>query len=260
MILTNQPFLWRSRASGQRACLCLHGLGGGIYELELLAQRLHQQGMTVRGINYPGHDHPGPRMPSSTWQQWYTAIEQAYLDLRQVYEQISLIGFSTGCPLGLHLAAHYPIERLALLSPFLRLRHRWFYLWRPEDYLYSSLGQWMVDVPRLRLPISDPDMRDQVKQIRVFRSFNLPTVRSALELIEQVKTEVSGIQCPILIIQSQQDSVVDPEGAQDYHRQLGSPHKQLLWLHHSDHLISLDREREQVSQAVCQFVAAERLG
>lgn len=259
-MLTNQPFLWRSQGSKPPACLCLHGLGGGIYELEPLAQQLHQQGLTVRGINYPGHDKPSPRMPSSTWQQWYGAIEQAYLDLRQEYEQISILGFSTGCPLGLHLAAQYPVGRLVLLSPFLRLRHRWYYLWRPEEYLYSSLGQWVEDVPRLKLPISDPNMRDQAEQILVFQSFNLPAVRSALELIEKVKGELSGIHNPTLIIQSQQDSVVDPEGAQDYYQYLGSTQKQILWLERSDHLITLDREREQVYQAVYQFLAGESYG
>lgn len=256
-MLTNQPFLWRAEGSSHQACLCLHGLGGGVYELELLAQRLHQQGLTVRGINYPGHDRPRTQMPPSSWPEWYGAIEQAYGELRQEYDQISIVGFSTGCPLGLHLAAQYPIQKLVLISPFLRLRHRWYYLFPPEEYLKGPIGQLIDDVPRLRLPISDPHMRQQAQQILVFRSFNLPTVRSALELIEQVKSELSAIQSPTLVLQSHLDSVVDPAGAESYYRELGSDQKQMIWLEKSDHLVTLDVEREQVYQAACQFLGED---
>ncbi len=256
-MLTNRPFLWRAERSSDQACLCLHGLGGGIYELEILAQRLHQRGLTVRGINYPGHDHPTPRMPPSSWPEWYGAIEQAYGELRQEYDQISIVAFSTGCPLGLHLAARYPIQKLVLLSPFYRLRHRWYYLFRPEDYLDSILGQLIDDVPRLRLPITDPHMRQQAGQILVFRSFNLSAVRSALELIGKLKSELPEIHNPTLILQSHRDSVVDPTGAEAYYQGLGSEGKQLIWLKRSDHLITLDIEREQVYQVACRFLVEE---
>lgn len=253
-MLTNQPFFWPADTSSNQACLCLHGLGGGVYELEDLARALHRQGLTVRGLNYPGHDQPCNRMPHSSWPQWYEAIAQAYGELREYADRISLVSFSTGCALGLHLAAQYPVDRLVLLSPFFQIRHQWYYILRPETYL-QILGGLITDVPRRSLPIQDPVQRARAEQIPSFRSFSLPAVRSALDLIEIVKGELPQIYTPTLILQSRQDSVVDPHGANYCYRHLGTAQKQIIWLDRSDHLISLDRDAHRVLQAVTQFLA-----
>ncbi len=149
MKLSNQPFLLES-ATSDHACLLLHGLGGGVYEMQLLGEYLHQQGFTVQGINYPGHDQPLTKMPTSRWQEWYEHIVENYQKLVQRYTNVSIIGFSTGCPLALYLAANNPVKHLVLLSPFLAIRHEWYYLLRPEVYLFS-LGYFLSDVPLTRV-------------------------------------------------------------------------------------------------------------
>lgn len=249
--LHNDPFYLRYPEG--KACLCLHGLGGGSYELLLLANQIHQHGITVRGFNYPGHDRPAKQMPNSYWQDWYARTLEIYQDLQKDYREISVIGFSTGCLLGLHLAAQYPIEKLVLLSPFLRIRHQWYYGLRPETYV-KTLGQWIQDVPRLKLPIQDPMMRSEATKVAYFQTFNIPAVRSALALIDLVREELSHIQTPLLMIQSCQDTVVDPQGAEEIMQSIGSQQKSLHRLSHSDHIISLDQERETVFAQVVAFL------
>ena len=253
-MLSNEPFLWRGR--GDHACLLLHGLGGGIYELQWLAERLLAAGLTVQGFNYPGHDRPVLRMPPSRWTEWYGRVLEHYLALRQEYPRLSLVGFSTGCLLALHLAFAHPVHKLVLLAPFFAIRHHWYYLFRPEQYLHS-LGWLLEDVPRFRLPIRDGDVRALAEKVAYFRSFNLTAVRSALELIERVKGEVASIQVPTLILQPRQDTVVDPEQAAWLYQELGSAQKSLHWLEHSDHLLTLDCERETVFAQVCAFLTQD---
>ncbi|MCS6812230.1 MAG: alpha/beta fold hydrolase [Cyanobacteria bacterium] len=253
-MLKNEPFLWEVEATRDRACLMLHGLGGGVYEMQLLGDYLYQRGLTVQGINYPGHDRPSPKMPASTWEQWYGHALATYQALAQRYQAISLVGFSTGCPLALHLAANYPVERLVLLSPYFAIRCYWYLLVPPEVYLHSFLGKWIADLPRLALPIRDRAMRQQAEAIAFFQSFNLSAVRSASELIALAKAELPTIQSPTLIIQSPKDTVVDPSGAKLVYNTLGSAEKRLHWLRQSDHIISLDVEREEVFQEVGCFL------
>jgi carboxylesterase len=178
--LSNEPFLWRG--AGEHACLLLHGLGGGVYELQWLAERLLAAGLTVQGFNYPGHDSAPHRlhdrrsahMPPSRWTEWYGRALEHYLALRQEYPCLSLVGFSTGCLLALHLAFAHPIHKLVLLAP-------------SEQYL-NSLGWLLKEVPRLSLPIRDGDVRALAEKVAYFRSFNLSAVRSALELIKRTAT------------------------------------------------------------------------
>ena len=253
MKLTNQPFLLES-ATNDHACLLLHGLGGGVYEMQLLGEFLHQHGFTVQGINYPGHDRAATKMPASTWQEWYKHIEDNHKELAKKYENVSIIGFSTGCPLALHLAAKQSVQNLVLLSPFLAIRHQWYYLLRLELYLFS-VGHLIADVPRLKgLPISDKAMLQLATEAAFFKTFNLASVRSAIELINIVKSLLPQIEEPTLIIQSVKDSVVDPEGARIIYQQLGSKKKKLYWLQDSDHTISLDIEREIVFEEIKKFL------
>lgn len=253
MKLSNQPFLLETPTS-DRACLLLHGLGGGVYEMQLLGEYLHQQSFTVQGINYPGHDLPSTKMPASRWQEWYEHIVETYQKLAQKYSHISIIGFSTGCPLALYLAANYSVKNLVLLSPFLAIKHQWFYLLRPEIYLHS-LGHWIPDVPRLKgLPICDKAMLQLATEAAFFKTFNLAAVRSAIELISLVKPLLPKIEEPTLIIQSLKDTVVDPEGARILYQQLGSQKKKLYWLQESDHTISLGVEREIVFTQIKDFL------
>lgn len=255
-MLCNQPFYQTgSPQRGHHAVLLLHGLGGGIYEMKLLANHLHGLGYTVQGINYPGHDRPTRRMPPSNWMQWFGHVEETYLELARNHEHVHVIGFSTGCLLGMHLASQYPIEKLVLLSPFLKVRHEWYYLLPPEAYVHS-VGRLVADIPRRRLPIKDQEMLLHAEKAAYFKTFSLSAVRSALELIKIVKSELADVRTPSLIIQSPQDSVVCPSGAQFLDDNLyGGGTRYVHWLRRSDHVVPLDLERHEVLEKVSDFLA-----
>ncbi len=256
MKLSNQPFFLEPSTTNDHACLLLHGLGGGVYEMQLLGEFLHQLGFAVLGINYPGHDQPAAKMPASRWQQWYEHVEESYKKLSQKYANVTAIGFSTGCPLALYLAANNPLKNLVLLSPFLAIKREWYYLFPLETYLFS-IGYLINDVPRLyglrRLASWDDVMGKAIEEV-AFQTFNLASVRSAIELINRVKPLLPQISEPTLIIQSPKDRVVDPEGARFIYHQLGSKRKKLYWLKNSDHIISLDVEREEVFAQIKDFL------
>ena len=254
--LKNEPFLLKQ--PGDRACLLLHGLGGGVYEMQLLGEVLHQQGLTVCGINYPGHDLPATLMPRSTWQEWFEHIKQTYQELAQSYHYISVIGFSTGCPLALHLAnqtlTEKTIDRLVLLGPYLKIRYHWYYGFPLETYV-QTIGRAIEHVPRMSLPISDRYMERAAKHAAFFQSFNLHAVRSAIELIDDhAMPAIPNITIPTLILQATRDRVVDPSGAQYIYDTIASDDKELIWLPQSDHIIPLDVERDLVFKKVVTFL------
>lgn len=242
--LRNAPYYLKGNQD--RACLMLHGLGGGAYELWLLAQHLHGQGLTVQGILYPGHDRPGA-MPPSRWQDWFEHSAAHLAQLQTQFAQVDLIGFSTGCPLALHLATQYRVGNLVLLAPFMALPF-------PLEALVQSLGHVVRQTPRLALPLRDRAMRQEAKRVTFLRTMNMAAVRSALDLIATVKSELVTITNRTLIMQSPLDSVVALSGAQMIYDNLGSADKRLIWLKTSDHIVALDLEREVVFTAVEQFL------
>lgn len=252
--LNNEPFFHQGDPVKSHACLLLHGLGGGVYEMTLLADCLKEQGYSVQASNYPGHDTPSFWMPNSSWEEWFEHIKDQYNELNQTHDKVSVIGFSTGSTLGLKLAYWEEIHKLVLISPFLKVRNQWYYGLSPETYV-KYLTPVIRNVPRKGLPIADKTFEQHAKNARYSRTFNLTAVKSALDLIERVKVKLPDITAPTLIFQSEYDKVVDPWGAHYLMETLGSSEKEIHWLNDANHVIPLDHGKEFLFERTVEFLS-----
>ena len=63
-----------------------------------------------------------------------------------------------------------------------------------------------------------------------------------------------AITTPTLIMQGRLDTVVEPANATWLFENLGADEKALIHLSESDHLVALDRQREEVIRATLDFL------
>lgn len=239
---------------GPPSCLVLHGLGGGPYELAPLIDALAGAGVRVLAPTLPGHDDPGPKMPHSRWRDWADAAEAAFDTLAVEGRPVAVLGFSTGGTLALRMATRRPVDRLLLLAPFLAIRFSGLVPWRPPTYL-RGLARVLPDLPRRPPAVRDPAMRRRVAAEATFRTFSLRSTLSALELIDEVRALVPSIAVPTRIFQGRLDTVVEPRHAAWLDRNLPpAGGGRLVWFDRSDHLLTLDRERERVIAAALEFL------
>jgi carboxylesterase len=243
----------RGAVADMPSCLVLHGLGGGPYELSPLIEALECAGVKVSSPILPGHEGPGPAMPASCWRDWAAVAEAAFDDLATSRQPVVVVGFSTGATLALFLTSRRPVARQVLLAPFLAIRYSGLLPIQPATYL-RQVARLLPNLPRRPPAVRDPEMRRRAAAQAQFRSFSIPATLSALELIDLVKPIVPTITTPTLVIQGELDTIVEPAGASWLHDQLGSTDKTIIRLPRTDHLVALDREREQVIAAVKAFV------
>lgn len=234
--------------------LCLHGLGGGPYELGPLIESLRGAGRRVDAPVLPGHEAMGAVMPPSSWPDWVEAAEARFDALSEGGHPPSVVGFSTGALIALYLASRREVDRLVLLAPFFAIRYTRWLPFRPAPWIRAA-ARWAPNIPRRSPAVRDPAMKAEAARLDRFRTFNLLAAVSALELIEEVKPRVGSIQVPSLVIQGRLDTVVEPSGADWLHRSLGSAEKHLLTLPSTDHLVAFDRDRARVVEAVSSFLA-----
>ncbi len=247
------PNIVKAQADERPACLVLHGLGGGPYELAPLLDALQAEGFTVACPVLPGHDGPGPVIPASRWDVWAAAAETGLDELAAAGRQVAVVGFSLGATVALHLATRRPVARQVLLAPFLAIRYAGLIPLHPTVYL-RWLARLVPDLPRRPPAVRDREMRGQATEANVYRTFSVPAALSALELIEELLPEISRIQTPTLIIQGERDTVVEPAHAAWLHQNLGSAHKRLVYLDQSDHLVALDCQRDRTISETLEFL------
>jgi carboxylesterase len=230
------------------AVLLVHGLGGGPYEVQRLAEALP---LTARCVVLPGHDVRARRMPDSTWAQWSAALKLEYEALAARHRQVHLVGFSTGGPLVLHLARERRLHqaKLVLLAPFFRVYRPLFSPVRPEALL--RLVPFLKRVPRRRPPLADRALRAELDALSGFRTFSLAATRSALELIANLEADLPKVQP--LILQGARDTVVDPSGAAMLQERLPGS---VLEFVDSDHLLTLDVSAAQVIARAVAFLSS----
>ena len=249
----NAPFTLPGRGA---SVLLVHGLGGGPYELQWLGDALHaRNGFTVRALQLPGHTERAFRMPHSTWQQWFGAVEEAHAQL--VSESngapVHVVGFSTGCLSAARLAETRALSgKLVLLAPFVHV-YKPSWLGVPPEVLLKRL-HWLGWVPSAPTPLRDRAIRRQVDPCKPFTMFSLKATISAKALCALVMPDLAKIAAPTLVLQGARDTVVDPRGAAELIAGL-SGEKRLHVLERSDHLLAIDEERDEVFAEVSRFLS-----
>lgn len=239
--------------SPRPACLVLHGLGGGPYEVQPLIEAIEGAGFEVSAPVLPGHDGPGPTMPVSSWVDWAAAAASAFDRLAGSGRPVAVVGFSTGGTLALDLATTRPVDRLVLLAPFFAIRYSHLVPIRPSRYL-GVVSRFLPNLPRRGPAVRDRAAGRLLGTSSRYRTFSLGATLSALELIERVEARLDSIGAPTLILQGRRDSVVEGSGAVRLLDRLGSADKSIRWFERSDHLLALDFDRADVIAAALGFL------
>ena len=119
----NLPFLFEPQQDCGEAILLVHGFCASPYEMRPLGKHLASLGFLCLGVRLAGHGTCSEDLRGRTWQEWLASVECGYQLLAASGRPISLLSQSTGALLGLQLARTRQLQRCALLSPFLKLRH-----------------------------------------------------------------------------------------------------------------------------------------
>ncbi len=254
-------------AGGSAAVLLIHGLTGTPTEMRFLGKGLASHGFTVHGCQLAGHCGTEEDLLLTHWPDWYASVERAYDALRKKHDIVFVAGLSMGSLLALHLAANHPgeIKGLGLLSTTLRydgwaIPRLSFLL---PLFLHTPLGLRYRFVENFPYGIKDDRLRQRV--VANMTSGNSAeagnlgmtghSLRQLLSFVEVVKEEMPRITTPALIVHARYDDVCSVRNAAYLEQHLGGPH-QVLLLDDSYHMITVDKQRNDVIQALAAFFSA----
>lgn len=220
----------------QTACLLIHGVAGGQYQVERLKNHLTSCGIYAKSVTIKGHETTKKELIDSRYYEWLADVNQKYLALAAKYPKIIVIGFSMGGLLGLNLAKRHAPAALVLVNC-------------PIYY---------VNFPGVCRNISSDLKERHLKNIRRYFSPDYIPLRTLLEfqkLLDHTKLRLPEVACPTLILQCKDDDVVVPNSAEYLYEHIGSRNKHLCYYEKGGHHIFLEEEDSSIYGDITAYIA-----
>ncbi|WP_027417102.1 alpha/beta hydrolase [Aneurinibacillus terranovensis] len=228
----------------QTGMLLIHGFTGSTAEMQPMGRFFQNQGYTVHAPLLAGHGTVPEEMKQTRWQDWWKSVLQGYDRLASFgCKRVFAAGLSMGGLLALRLTLHRPVDALISLNTPIEVRDKRI--------------KWAKYVHYLRpfIPRGDKKEVHIEKEMFPYERFPLVCVASLWELIRVVKKEIGLVKTPVLVLQSQHDETIEPASARYIYSQIGADYKELKYYGNSGHILTLDREREQVFRDVHAFIS-----
>jgi carboxylesterase len=232
------------RMDGKRiGCLLVHGLTSTPQSMRGFGQYLAEHGIDVEAVLLPGHGTTAEDLETTTWMDWYEAVEAGLRRLRPRCDRLFVCGQSMGGALALRAAAREPVDGVLTLAGFVFLRD-----WRVRLVpLLKHVVRWRKCIGN---DIADPEARDEV----CYERMSMRTVEQLILLGQAAKQDLPNVLVPALVVQSRIDHVVPPENADFIYDHIGSRERELLRLEHSYHVVSMDYDRDLVADRAVRFM------
>ncbi len=244
-------------------CLLLHGLTGTPAEMMPVAEALVGR-YPLWLARVAGHATTVDDLAASSWRDWYASAARGADALLATVPRIVVIGLSMGALLGVRLAVDRPtaVGGLALLAPAFALRRtavRWLHA--PLQVL-ASADALFAPLRSLLAPIAFPKYGSDIADAAVrathpgYRHLPLRALLNLLALQRLAWMDVAAIAQPTLVIHARQDHTCAVDATRVCYETLSTPHKRMVLLDESFHVVTVDRERAQVVEETIEFVAA----
>ncbi|WP_216831267.1 alpha/beta hydrolase [Alkalihalobacterium elongatum] len=239
-IVAPKPFTFEG---GKRAVLLLHGFTGNTADVRMLGRYLQERGYTCHAPLYKGHGVPPEELVHTGPEDWWKDVEEGYNLLKERgHEEIAVCGLSLGGVFSLKLGYTLPVMGVvpmcAPMNP------------KTQESMYAGVVEYAKEYKR-----RERKTEEQIEQEMVeFKKTPMQTLNALQQLINGVREYLDHIYSPVMVVQARHDEMIDVESANIIYNEVESDEKALKWYEESTHVITLDKEKEQLHEDVHQFL------
>lgn len=235
--------------STERAFLLLHGYTGYVESVRYIATRVFESGIATYVPRLPGHGTNAADFRRTGWRDWWRRALDSYLELASVYKRVSVGGLSMGAVLATLIAAHFPVELLALFAPA-------FVASNPMIALAPFLRFFLPPLAS-REPERFPDDPEREYMSREYWSHHYPDkLHDLYTLMKKGRRALPAVVSPTLLVVSEADRSVPIRVREVVERRIGAESMKTIVLAESAHVVTDDVDRERVADALVTFLHA----
>lgn len=231
-----------SADGGPHGVLVLHGFTGSPQSMRGLAEAFAAAGFAVDLPLLPGHGTSVDDLVETSWDDWSSAAEAAYEALAAQCERVVVAGLSMGGSLTAWLASRHPeIAGIVCVNPAVSI---------PAEI--ASALQEMLDGGVDRIPAIGGDVADPEGREKAYDATPVAAMLSLAAAARAFGDELGRIACPVLIMTSPQDHVVEPSNSDLLAAGVSGPVERVT-LERSYHVATLDYDKDLINERAVEF-------
>ena len=235
-----KPFTFEG---GDRAVLLLHGFTGNSADVRMLGRFLEKKGYTCHAPIYKGHGVPPEQLVRTGPEDWWKDAMAAYQHLKdQGYEKIAAVGLSLGGVFSLKLAYTVPILGVVPMCAPMYIKS--------EEIMYQGILAYAREYKK-REQKSPEKIAEEMME---FKKTPMNTLKALQDLIRDVRNNVDMIYAPTFVVQARHDEMINTDSANIIYNGVESTLKEIKWYEDSTHVITLDKQRDELHEDVYNFL------
>lgn len=235
-----QPFFFEG---GKRAVLLLHGFTGNSSDVRLLGRFLEKKGYTCHAPHYKGHGVPPEELVKTGPADWWKDVMMGYDFLKSNgYDEIAVAGLSLGGVFSLKIGYNVPIKGIIPMCAPMYLKS--------EEIMYQGV----LDYARNYKKYEGKTPEEIELEMNKFVQTPMKTLKALQDLIADVRNHIDHIYAPTFVVQARHDQMINTDSANIIYKSIESPIKKIKWYEESGHIITLDKERDQLHEDVYNFL------
>ncbi|MFG6120516.1 alpha/beta hydrolase [Thalassobacillus sp. B23F22_16] len=235
-----QPFTFEE---GERAVLLLHGFTGHSADVRMMGRFLQKHGYTSHAPIYRGHGLPPEELTKATPEDWWEDVQEALNHLRELgYEKIAVAGLSLGGVLGLKLAYSEQVRGvIPMCAPM---------FFDNEEQLTGGFRFKAKEYKQLE----GKDKETIQQEVEELMDQSEDMFKQLGQFINEVHDHIDHIYTPTFVVQAAKDEMINKDSANYIYNHVESDHKDIKWYENSGHVITMDKEKDELHQDVLEFL------
>ncbi|WP_410984180.1 alpha/beta hydrolase [Bacillus cereus] len=235
-----KPFTFEG---GDRAVLLLHGFTGNSADVRMLGRFLEKKGYTCHAPIYKGHGVPPEQLVHTGPEDWWKDVMAAYKHLKdQGYEKIAAVGLSLGGVFSLKLSYTLPILGVVPMCAPMYIKS--------EEIMYQGILAYAREYKK-REQKSPEQIEEEMFE---FKKTPMNTLKALQDLIRDVRNNIDMIYAPTFVVQARHDEMINTDSANIIYNGVESTLKDIKWYEDSTHVITLDKQRDELHEDVYNFL------
>lgn len=235
-----KPFFFES---GKRAVLLLHGFTGNSADVRMLGRFLEKKGYTSLAPHYKGHGVPPEELIHTGPDEWWEDVLAGYNQLKEAgFEEIAVAGLSLGGVFSLKVGYNMPVKGIITMCAPMTMR--------TTELMFEGVLKYARDYKKFEGK-SDEEIE---KEVEALQNQTMPSLTDLRALIHDVRDHVDHVYAPLFVVQATKDEVIDTDSATIIYNEAESEDKRIEWYKNSGHVITLGPEKEQLHEAIFEFL------